>query len=242
MPGLPPRPHALPPSVLVVEDDADLAALLALHLETEGYAVEAVADGALALQRALAQRFDLVVLDLMLPGVEGGEVCRRLRAAGRTVPILMVTARDGEDDRVAGLDDGADDYVAKPFSVRELVARARALLRRVDYDRPPPDPDETWGTARLVVRPHERRVVLDGAAVELTAKEFDLLAALARQPGRVFSRQELLDEVWGIQFAGYGHTVNTHVNRLRAKVEPDPSAPRFVETVWGVGYRFAADA
>lgn len=233
---------APPPSVLVVEDDADLAALLALHLEGEGYAVEHVADGALALQRALAGRFDLVVLDLMLPGVGGGEVCRRLRAAGRTVPVLMVTARGSEDDRVAGLDGGADDYVAKPFSVRELVARARALLRRVDYDRPPTTPDETWGGARVVVRPHERRVVVDGAEVELTAKEFDLLAHLARQPGRVFSRQELLDEVWGYPYEGYAHTVNTHVNRLRAKVEPDPSAPRFVETVWGVGYRFAADA
>lgn len=239
MSAAPPDPS---PSVLVVEDDADLAALLRLHLEGEGYAVEAVGDGALALQRALGGRYDLVVLDLMLPGVSGGEVCRRLRAAGRTVPILMVTARDGEDDRVAGLDDGADDYVAKPFSVRELVARARALLRRVDYERPAAAADETLGSDRLVVRPRERRVVVDGGEVELTAKEFDLLAVLARSPGRVFSRQELLDQVWGVQFAGYGHTVNTHVNRLRAKVEPDPSAPRFVQTVWGVGYRFAADA
>ena len=230
------------PSVLVVEDDADLAALLRLHLDDAGLDVEVVGDGALALQRALAERYDLVVLDLMLPGIEGGEVCRRLRAAGRTVPILMVTARGAEDDRVDGLDSGADDYVAKPFSIREVVARARALLRRVDYDRPPPDPDETLGTDLLVIRPHERRVVLDGAPVELTAKEFDLLALLARQPGRVFSRQELLDEVWGYQFVGYAHTVNTHVNRLRGKVEPDPSAPRFVQTVWGVGYRFAADA
>ena len=238
----PPRPSDSAPSVLVVEDDADLAALLGLHLEGEGYAVEHVADGALALQRVLAERYDLVVLDLMLPGVEGGEVCRRLRAAGRTVPVLMVTARGTEDDRVAGLDGGADDYVAKPFSVRELVARARALLRRVDYDRPPADPDETWGGRRVRVRPRERRVVVDGAEVALTAKEFDLLAHLARQPGRVFSRQELLNEVWGYPFEGYAHTVNTHVNRLRAKVEPDPSAPQFVETVWGVGYRFAADA
>ena len=231
-----------PPSVLVVEDDADLAQLLRLNLGDAGMDVEVVGDGALALQRALAERYDLVVLDLMLPGIEGGEVCRRLRDAGRTVPILMVTARDAEDDRVAGLDSGADDYVAKPFSVREVVARARALLRRVDYDRPPTDPGETLGTDRLVIRPHERRVVLDGALVELTAKEFDLLALLARAPGRVFSRQELLDEVWGYQFVGYAHTVNTHVNRLRGKVEPDPSAPRFVQTVWGVGYRFAADA
>ena len=239
-----PAPTALdePPRVLVVEDDADLAALLRLHLEDAGLDVEAVADGALALQRALVGGYGLVVLDLMLPSLEGEEVCRRLRAAGQTVPVLMLSARGSEDDRVAGLEIGADDYVAKPFSVREVVARARALLRRVDMDRPPADPDETLGTARLVIRPHRHEVALDGAAVDLTAKELDLLVHLARQPGRTFSRQDLLDVVWGVQYVGYAHTVNTHVNRLRAKVEPDPARPLFVQTVWGVGYRFAADA
>jgi DNA-binding response OmpR family regulator len=240
----PPTPTApdARPRVLVVEDDADLAALLELHLEDAGLEVEAVADGALALQKALADGYGLVVLDLMLPGMRGEEVCQRLRAAGRTVPVLMLTARGAEDDRVAGLEIGADDYVAKPFSVREVVARARALLRRVDMDRPPADPDETLGTGRLAIRPHRHEVCLDGEPVELTAKELDLLVYLARQPGRVFSRQDLLDAVWGVQYAGYAHTVNTHVNRLRAKVEPDPAAPRFVQTVWGVGYRFADDA
>ena len=225
--------------VLLVEDDADLADLLALHLGEAGYAVEPVADGALALQRALADPFDVVVLDLMLPGIDGVEVCRRLRASGRTVPVLMLTARGSETDRVLGLETGADDYVPKPFSVREVLARVAALLRRVEFERPPADPDERLGWGPLAVFPEQSRVVLDGREVNLTKKELDLLVHLARQPGRAFSRQELLDAVWGYQFAGYAHTVNTHINRLRAKVEPDPAAPRFVQTVWGVGYRFS---
>ena len=229
-----------PPRILLVEDDADLADLLRLHLEGAGYAVEAVADGALALQRALADAPDLMVLDRMLPGLEGTEVCRRLRDAGRTVPILMLTARGAEAERIEGLELGADDYVAKPFSVREVLARVAALLRRVQMERPPPDPDETLGLGDLVMRPATRSVTLAGEALTLTAKEFDLLMLLARAPGRAFSRQELLDQVWGYQYAGYAHTVNTHVNRLRGKIEPDPAAPVYVQTVWGVGYRFAA--
>lgn len=230
------------PALLVVEDDADLADLLRLHLDDAGYAVTVVADGAVALQRALAESFDLVVLDLMLPGLPGDEVCRQLREAGRTVPILMLTARGAEADRVRGLEIGADDYVPKPFSIREVLARVAALLRRVEMERPEADPDEVLGTDRLAIRPAGRRVVLDGERIDLTAKEFDLLVLLARHPGRAFSRQELLDQVWGYQFSGYAHTVNTHVNRLRAKVEPDPAEPRFVQTVWGVGYRFAEAA
>ena len=231
-----------PVRVLLVEDDPDLADLVGLHLTEAGYAVEAVRDGALALQRALAERYDLVVLDVMLPGLNGFEVCRELRAADRTVPVLMLTSRDAEADRVEGLETGADDYVPKPFSVRELMARVRALLRRVDYERPAADPDETLRFGPLAIFPHKARVEVDGARVEMTPKEMDLLVHLARQPGRAFSRQELLDKVWGYRFAGYAHTVNTHINRLRAKVEPDPASPRFVQTVWGVGYRFAEPA
>lgn len=226
-------------SVLLVEDDHDLSDLLALHLTEAGYAVEAVADGALALQRALADSFDLVVLDLMLPGLGGMEVCRQLRDAGRTMPVLMLTARGAEGDRIEGLETGADDYVPKPFSVRELLARVAALLRRVEYDRPPSDLDEVLSCGPLTVYPQRSRVEIDGHVVEMTPKELDLLVHLARQPGRAFSRQELLDKVWGYQYAGYAHTVNTHINRLRAKIEPDPADPRFVQTVWGVGYRFA---
>ncbi len=228
--------------VLLVEDDADLADLLALHLREAGYRVDAVADGALALQRALADPYDVVVLDLMLPGMGGIEVCRRLREAGRTVPVLMLTARGSETDRVLGLETGADDYVPKPFSVREVLARVAALLRRVDYDRPPPDPDEALRFGPLAVFPQRARVELDGQTVEVTKKELDLLVLFARHPGRAFSRQELLDKVWGVQFAGYAHTVNTHINRLRSKVEPDPANPTFVQTVWGVGYRIAEPA
>ena len=228
-----------PHRILLVEDDADLADLLRLHLEGAGHAVETVADGALGLQRAFAHTPDLIVLDRMLPGLEGIEVCRRLRDAGRTMPILMLTARGAEAERVEGLDGGADDYVAKPFSVREVMARVAALLRRVEMERPAVDPDETLGLGDLVIRPADRRVTLGGETLTLTAKEFDLLVLLARSPGRAFSRQELLDQVWGYQYAGYAHTVNTHVNRLRGKVEPDPAQPLYVQTVWGVGYRFA---
>ena len=225
-------------SLLVVEDDADLSGLLDLHLTDAGLSVEVVADGALALQRALAEPFDLVVLDLMLPGLTGIEVCEQLRTAGRTVPVLMLTARGSEADRVRGLECGADDYVPKPFSVREVVARVRALLRRADYDRPTED-GAPLAFDGLTVRPHDRLVQRDGETVELTAKELDLLLLFARHPGRAFSRQELLDRVWGVQFSGYAHTVNTHINRLRAKIEPDPADPTYVQTVWGIGYRFA---
>ena len=230
------------PSILLVEDDRDLAALLRLHLEDAGCAVEAVADGALALQKALQHTYDLVVLDLMLPGMNGLEVCRQLRAAGRTVPVLMLTAQGDVTARVKGLETGADDYVAKPFSIPEVLARVKALLRRVEMGRPAEDPDETIGFGALAVRPHDRRVTLRGEPVELTQKELDLLVLLARHPGRAFSRQELLDQVWGYQYAGYAHTVNTHINRLRGKIEPDPSDPQYVRTVWGVGYRFAEPA
>jgi DNA-binding response OmpR family regulator len=227
------------PSILLVEDDRDLASLLRLHLTDAGYDVEAVADGALALQKALATSFDLIVLDLMLPGLSGLEVCRQLREAGRTVPVLMLTAQGDVTARVKGLETGADDYVAKPFSIPEVLARVKALLRRVDMDRPAEDPDETLGFGPLAVRPHDRRVTLGGEVLELTQKEFDLLVLLARHPGHAFSRQDLLDQVWGYQYAGYAHTVNTHINRLRGKIEPDPSEPVYVRTVWGVGYRFA---
>jgi len=226
-----------PPRVLVVEDDADLAALLRLHLVQAGYVVEHESDGALALQRAVAADFDAVVLDVMLPGLAGTEVCRRLRATGRTVPVLMLTARGDEADRVEGLELGADDYVAKPFSIREVLARVAALLRRVAMERPPADPDATLAVGDLAIRPHARRVTRAGADVELTVKEFDLLALLASRPGHVFARQELLDRVWGLPYAGYAHTVNTHINRLRGKIEPDPAHPVYVQTVWGVGYR-----
>jgi len=226
------------PSILVIEDDSDIAGLVTLHLEDAGYRVGTEASGRAGLDRALAGGWDMVVLDLMLPGVDGLEICRQLRSRPPYTPILMLTARSAEIDRVLGLELGADDYLTKPFSVRELVARVKAILRRsealaADDDRPP-----SIRAGALSIDAERREVRLDGAAVELTAREFDLLLHFARHPGRVFTRSQLLDSVWGYSHDGYEHTVNTHINRLRGKIEPEPGAPRFILTVWGVGYRF----
>lgn len=228
-----------PPSVLVLEDDADISALLRLHLEEAGYHCDVEADGSAGLERVLSRSYDLLVLDLMLPGTDGLEICRRVRAAGRPTVILMLTARGEELDKVLGLELGADDYVTKPFSIREVLARVKALLRRVDPGRADEGKAEPFSSAGLTIDPSKRRATLEGGEVELTAKEFDLLALLARHPGRVFTRLELLDRVWGYSHEGYSHTVNSHINRLRSKLEPDPANPRYVLTVWGVGYRFA---
>ena len=226
------------PAILLVEDEPDIAELLSLHLGDLGYRVDAVADGALALQKALGEAYALIILDLMLPGMNGLEVCKQLRTSQRTTPILMLTAKSEEVDKVLGLEIGADDYVTKPFSIRELIARVRALLRRVELDQPEEEVAEVV-CGELLIEPAKRKVRVAGEPVELTAKEFDLLALFAQHPGRAFSRQELLDKVWGYQYAGYSHTVNSHINRLRSKIEPDPASPRYVQTVWGVGYRFA---
>ncbi len=226
------------PAILLVEDEPDIADLLSLHLGDLGYRIDAVADGALALQKAYAEAYALIILDLMLPGMNGLEVCKQLRASQRTTPILMLTAKSEEVDKVLGLELGADDYVTKPFSIRELIARIRALLRRVELDQPEVEAGEVvFGD--LLIEPSKRKVRVAGEPVELTAKEFDLLTLFALHPGRAFSRQELLDKVWGYQYAGYSHTVNSHINRLRSKIEPDPASPQYVQTVWGVGYRFA---
>lgn len=230
------------PTLLLVEDDPDLAALLRLHFDELEIACDHRADGESGLAAALAAPYALIVLDVMLPRLDGLEVCKRLRAAGCTTPVLMLTSRGEEVDKVLGLELGADDYVTKPFSLRELLARVKALLRRVEFaraDGAPGEPQEPVEVGALRLEPEKRRVFLGGAPVELTAKEFDLLALFARHPGRVFPRMELLERVWGYTHEGYSHTVNSHINRLRAKIEPDPTHPRYVRTVWGVGYRFA---
>ncbi|MEM9664629.1 MAG: response regulator transcription factor, partial [Bacteroidota bacterium] len=186
--------------------------------------------------------FDLIVLDHMLPGVDGLEVCRRIRRVDRFVPIIMLTARAEMLDVVHGLELGADDYITKPFKTVELLARVRALFRRVEADRSWQDlvtDDDLLRRGALTLYPLQRKVALHGQRIELTAKEFDLLLLFARHPGRTFTRGDLLDGVWGSQFEGYDHTVNTHINRLRGKIEPDASQPVFIQTVWGVGYRFA---
>jgi len=226
--------------ILVVEDNLDLAELLVMHLQDAGYVVQQTGDGRDALQQAGNNPVDLVILDLMLPGLDGLEVCRRLRARPDYLPILMLTARSTELDRVLGLEVGADDYVTKPFSIRELLARVRALFRRVDaLTDTPAETDEVLQLDGLKIDPSRRRVLLDGTEVHLTGREFDLLLHFARHPGRVYSRAQLLDLVWGYGHDGYEHTVNSHINRLRAKIEQIPAQPHYILTVWGVGYKFA---
>ena len=229
--------------ILVVEDNLDLADLLVMHLREAGHAVQKAGDGRAALKRFEEEPFDLVILDLMLPDLDGLDICRRLRARPDYLPILMLTAKSTEFDRVLGLEVGADDYLTKPFSIRELLARVKALLRRVDaLAENPAQPQKVMQFDGLTIDPARRRVLVNGQEVHLTSREFDLLTHFATHPGLVYSRAQLLDQVWGYGHEGYEHTVNSHINRLRAKIERMPTAPRFILTVWGVGYKFAENA
>jgi DNA-binding response OmpR family regulator len=229
-----------PKRILIVEDDAHIAELLRLHLRDEGYEVVHAADGDNGLRLLEGGGWDLLVLDLMLPGVDGLEICRRARAMTRYTPIVVTSARASEVHRIIGLELGADDYLAKPFSMLELVARVKALLRRVDaLARDARIEGGVLESAGLRIDPLAREAYVDGRLVDLTPREFDLLYFFARHPGKVFSRMDLLNQVWGYQHDGYEHTVNTHINRLRLKVEADPAEPRRILTVWGKGYRFA---
>jgi len=232
-----------PKRILIVEDDAHIAELMALHLQDEGYTVERAADGALGVLMLERGHWDALVLDLMLPGVDGLEICRRARAMARYTPIIITSARSSEVHRILGLELGADDYLAKPFSVLELVARMRALLRRTDaLARNARLDSGSVEFEGLLVDPIAREVLLEGRAVDLTPREFDLLHFFARHPGKVYSRLDLLNQVWGYRHDGYEHTVNTHINRLRLKIEADPARPRRILTVWGRGYKLAAAA
>lgn len=227
--------------ILIIEDNRDLARLLEVHLRDLSYEVEVAVDGLSGLARAEGGSFHLIILDLMLPGLDGAEICKRLRAGHSYVPILMLTSKSSEIDRVLGLEIGADDYVTKPFSVVELIARIKALLRRVELlagaQASPEDPVISAG--ELQIDPKKRNVLRGGRPVDLTAKEFDLLLYFARNRGMVFTRAQLLDAVWGYSHDGYEHTVNSHINRLRAKIEDNPARPDYILTVWGVGYKFA---
>ena len=232
-----------PRTILVIEDDPDIAQLVHLHLCDTGYEVDVVQDGLAGLQQALAESYDLVILDLMLPGIDGLELCRKLRGASKYSLVLMLTAKSTELDRVLGLEVGADDYLTKPFSILELLARVKALFRRMDALRSQA-PQKTLPTIRagdLVIEVDKRKVQLRGRSIELTAKEFDLLLQFAQHPGQVYTRATLLDAVWGYSHDGYEHTVNSHINRLRAKIEDDSSRPRYILTVWGVGYSFTEE-
>lgn len=226
--------------ILVVEDSSDIAELVSLHLRDQGCEVRLAADGPSGLALARAGGYDLIILDLMLPGMEGLEVCRRLRGSADHTPILMLSAKSSEVDRVVGLEIGADDYVTKPFSVRELQARVAAILRRAEvFGSRDAAQRRRLNAGGMVIDIEKRSVTVAGDAVDLTAKEFDLLVQFAAHPGRVYTRQQLLDLVWGHGHAGYEHTVNSHINRLRAKIERNPAKPDYVLTVWGVGYKFS---
>ena len=227
--------------ILVVEDNKDLARLLDLHLRDLSYDVDLAFDGDTGWVQISNNTYDLIILDLMLPGIDGLEICRRIRTQSAYTAILMLTSKSAELDRVLGLEMGADDYVTKPFSIRELVARVKAIFRRIDKLQSDDQADRPTviRAGDLMIEPDRRRVSLKDKTVDLTAKEFDLLLHFARHSGRVFTRSQLLDTVWGYGHDGYEHTVNSHINRLRAKIEKNPAQPEYVLTVWGIGYKFA---
>ena len=227
--------------ILVIEDDRDIAQLVAMHLSDIGCQVDVEHNGNQGYTRLLNDKYDLIILDVMMPGMDGFELCKKVRSREDYTPVLMLTARSSELDRVLGLELGADDYLSKPFSVRELIARVKASLRRVESlsenkDTPVPELPKTLGDLEIDTRKHQ--VSTDGKNLDLTAREFDLLCFFAQHPGQVFTRTQLLDSVWGYGHDGYEHTVNSHINRLRAKIEKNPSKPDYVLTVWGVGYKF----
>jgi len=228
-------------SILIIEDNRELAQLIELHLRDLSFNVEIAFDGVSGVTKAGANEYDLIILDLMLPGLDGLEICKRLRSKSSYVPILMLTSKSSEMDRVIGLELGADDYVTKPFSIMELMARVKAIIRRVESIKNPETKDvpDNIHAGDMVIDIEKRSVTLNANPVDVTMKEFDLLLHFALHPGRVYTRSQLLDYVWGYSHEGYEHTVNSHINRLRSKIEEDPAQPRYILTVWGVGYKFA---
>jgi DNA-binding response OmpR family regulator len=228
------------PQVLIIEDDKDIRELVLIHLSDLVCQVKESSSGEDGLALATVEKFDLIILDIMLPGIDGLEVCRKLRAMEITTPILMLTAKSEEIDKVLGLEIGADDYLTKPFSVREFVARTKAILRRQSIQKKSVENSSghILRIQNLVIEQEKRKVMLMGNRIELTPKEYDLLLLLAQHPGKSYSREDLLNIVWGYEFSGYEHTVNSHINRLRSKIEPDFSKPLYILTTWGVGYRF----
>ncbi|HEX5169084.1 MAG TPA: response regulator transcription factor [Cyclobacteriaceae bacterium] len=228
------------PQVLIIEDDKDIAELISIHLSDLVCQIRHCASGDRGLQLALAEHFDLIILDIMLPGMDGLEVCRRLRAQEIISPILMLTAKSEEIDKVLGLEIGADDYLTKPFSIREFVARVKAILRRqtIQKNTTVTSTANVLRIENLVIEQDKRKVMIRGNRIELTPKEYDLLLLLAQHPGKSYSREDLLNLIWGYEFSGYEHTVNSHINRLRTKIETDFAKPHYILTTWGVGYRF----
>jgi len=225
-------------NILVVEDNPEIAHLVEFHLRDLGCSVTVEKNGTEGLSRAESSAFDMVILDLMLPGIGGLDICRNLRNKASYVPILMLTARSSEIDRVVGLESGADDYLTKPFSVMELIARVKAIFRRLDALGAKPAQTNLIQSEKLSIDLGRHEVVVEGRPVALTAKEFELLSYFAQNPGQVFTRSQLLDKVWGYGHDGYEHTVNSHINRLRTKIEANPAKPQHILTVWSVGYKF----
>jgi DNA-binding response OmpR family regulator len=223
--------------ILIVEDELDIARLVEMYLLDLGYSVTIETTGSGGLKRAESETFSLIILDRKLPGFSGLDICRRLRNAQNTVPILMLTAHASEADRIRGLEEGADDYVIKPFSIMELVARVKTVLRRYDVAGAAAHRDVIQ-LKDLSIDLMRHQVAVDGKRVELTAKEFSLLTFFAKNPGRIFSRAQLMDKVWGFGYDGYDHTVHSHINRLRTKIEADPAKPQRILTVRNVGYKF----
>lgn len=224
--------------VIIIEDEKDIAELIELHLEDLDCKVKMFHNGQEGHDYAQKHPFDLMILDINLPGMNGIDICRKLRAEKVNSPILMLTARSEEIDKVLGLETGADDYLTKPFSIRELLARVKANLRRVEIDTQSDEEESSIQYKALVLDKKKRKVSLNDERIELTPKEFDLLYLLAANPGVTYDRKDLLNLVWSYDFEGYEHTVNSHINRLRSKIEKDPTKPEYVLTTWGVGYRF----
>lgn len=228
--------------ILVIEDDKELAELVKINLQDENYEVTTIHSGIDGFLEATNNKFDLIILDLMLPGMGGMEVCKKLRSNRISTLILMLTSKSDEVDKILGLESGADDYMTKPFSVRELQARVKAMIRRKSMGEEDKNVEIPVIYAEdLVIDVNKHKVELDGDRLNLTPKEFDMLCLMAQNPGKTYSRSELLQKVWGHEFAGYEHTVNTHINRLRNKLEKDAQEPRYILTTWGVGYRFSEE-
>jgi two-component system, OmpR family, alkaline phosphatase synthesis response regulator PhoP len=224
--------------VLVIEDDKSIVDLLEIHLKDLNCEVTTVLDGAEGLKLALANPYDLIVLDIMLPNLSGFEICKEVRRKDVYTPVLMLTSKSEEVDKVLGLELGADDYLTKPFSIREFIARVKAILRRVESIQKEIGTDSDILVGEIAIEVNKRKVTLNGNRIELTPKEFDLLHLLASHPGKIYTREQLLNILWGYQYNGYEHTVNSHINRLRSKIEPNISDPKYILTSWGVGYRF----
>ena len=226
--------------VLIIEDDKDIADLIAIHIADLGFEIDKAFDGKEGLLKALNNVYKIILLDIRLPGLDGMEICKKIRQEKNHTPILMVTSKSEEIDKIIGLEIGADDYITKPFSIRELIARVKAILRRAELTQQvkPSDAYEEIKSEGLYINVTLRNVEVHGKRIELSPKEFDLLVLFASNPGRTYTRTQLLDQVWGYQFEGYEHTVNTHINRLRTKIEQNLNEPEFLLTTWGVGYKF----